>query len=225
MFGFGAKKKAPDELVKEWRKELRKEQRALDRSLRSMETEERKARAEIKKLAKLGQTQNVRVVAQQLVRTKAAKEKIQFGKAQLGSVMMQMNNQLAMMKVSGCMQKSGEVLAAMTSAVKLPAITEAMRNMAREMERAGMIEEMVDDVFDIVDTVEEDAVDGEVDKVLQELGLEVAGALDSVGPTPTAAPVSAAQPAAAVAAAPAPAAVAATADPDLSAMQARLEAL
>ena len=159
MFGFGAKKKAPDELVKEWRKELRKEQRGLDRSLRSMETEERKARAEIKKLAKLGQTQNVRVVAQQLVRTKAAKEKIQFGKAQLGSVMMQMNNQLAMMKVSGCMQKSSEVLAAMTSAVKIPAINEAMRNMAREMERAGMIEEMVDDVFDIVDTVEEDAVE------------------------------------------------------------------
>ena len=77
-------------------------------SLRSMETEERKARAEIKKLAKLGQTQNVRVVAQQLVRTKAAKEKIQFGKAQLGSVMMQMNNQLAMMKYVLFWQMVGE---------------------------------------------------------------------------------------------------------------------
>merc|ERR1719152_688209 len=129
-----------------------------------------------------------------------------------------------MMKVSGCMQKSGEVLAAMTSAVKIPAINEAMRNMAREMERAGMIEEMVDDVFDIVDTVEEDAVDGEVDKVLQELGLEVAGALAEVGPTPTGTvtpAVSAPPSAAAATAAPAPAAVAAAADPDLSAMQAR----
>jgi len=220
MFSFGAVKKTPTEQVKEWRKKLRGEQRELDRSMRSITKQEKKTQAEIKALAKKGQMGPIKTLAHTLVQVKGAKEKIEVGKAQLGSVMMQLNNNLAMMKVSGCMAQSAAVMAAMNEAVKVPQITATMREMSREMAKAGLIEEMVDDTLESVfDDVDEEEVDGEMAKVLEEIGVDLSAQLADA---PTTALPGAAQAAPAEAAA--PAAVAAP-DPELANMQARLEAL
>lgn len=224
MFSFGAAKKTPTEQVKEWRKKLRAEQRELDRSMRSISQQEKKTQAEIKKLAKQGQMGPIKTLAKTLVQVKGAKEKLEVGKAQLGSVMMQLNNNLAMMKVSGCMQQSAEVMGVMNDAVKVPSIMESMRDMSREMAKAGLIEEMVDDTLETVfDDVEEEEVEGEMAKVLEELGVDLS---EQLADAPTTALPSAAQAAPAVEAAPASvAAAAAGPDPELASMQARLEAL
>lgn len=223
MFSFGAAKKTPTEQVKEWRKKLRSEQRELDRSMRSITQQERKAQAEIKKLAKQGQMGPIKTLAKTLVQAKGAKEKLEVGKAQLGSVMMQLNNNLAMLKVSGCMQQSAEVMGAMNAAVKVPTIQATMRDMSREMQKAGLIEEMVDDTLETVfDDVEEEEVEGEMAKVLEELGVDLSAQLADA---PTTALPSGAQAAPAVEAAPAPVAAPAGPDPELASMQARLEAL
>ncbi len=76
-----------------------------------------------------------------------------------------------MMKVAGMMAKSTQIMGLMNSLVKLPQINQVMMSMAREMEKAGLIEELMDGVMDDAD-VEEQA-DEELDKVIEEITLGV----------------------------------------------------
>jgi len=74
-------------------------------------------------------------------------------------------------KLAKCMQASSEVMSAMNAAIKLPQLNKEMMTMAREMERAGLIEEMIGDAMEDVmggEEIESEA-DAEVEKVLEEL--------------------------------------------------------
>jgi len=93
----------------------------------------------------------------------------------------------ATLKVSGSLQKSTEVMAAMQKLVKLPEIAATMQEMSREMTKAGILEEMIEDTMESLedtDEIEEEA-QGEVDKVLWEL---TDGKLGEAPSVPIAAP-------------------------------------
>ena len=132
-------------------------------------------------------------------------------KTQISSISMQLQTQAAMVRAAGCMKKSTEVMATMNKLVKLPELQKTMMEMQREMERAGLIEEMVGDAMDSLDgdDVEEETA-LEVDKVVQELTGELFKDVNTVA-TPTSVPT----------VAPAEA----EADDDLDDMKARLQAL
>lgn len=74
------------------------------------------------------------------------------------------------MKVAGHLQKSTEVMKLVNGLVKLPQISQTMQDLQKEMMKAGIIEEMLEDVMDMddVDDIEEEAEE-EVEKVLFEL--------------------------------------------------------
>ncbi|KAG8546480.1 hypothetical protein GDO81_018826 [Engystomops pustulosus] len=94
----------------------------------------------------------------------------------MNSVLMSMKNQLAVLKVSGSLQKSTEVMKAMQNLVKIPEIQATMRDLSKEMMKAGIIEEMLEDTFEGMedqDEMEEQA-EMEIDKILFEI---TAGAL------------------------------------------------
>jgi len=174
---FG-KKPSPEEFVKKWKRELKKEERNLDRTLHSIEMEEQKIKRSIKELAKKGDKQNLnsaKTLAKELLRSRKAKENMYKSKAQLNSVGMQLSQNLSMMKVAGIMQKSTQVMAMMNNLIRLPQLNKVMMVMAREMEKAGLIEEILEDAIPDDDELEE-AADEEVEKVLEELtiGLKTA---------------------------------------------------
>jgi len=81
---------------------------------------------------------------------------------------MQLSQNLSMMKVAGAMQKSAQVMAMMNNLIRLPQLNKVMMVMAREMEKAGLIEEILEDAVPDDDELDE-AADEEVDKVLEEL--------------------------------------------------------
>jgi len=167
---FG-KKPTTEEIVKKWKRELRKEDRELDKNIRAIDLEEQKLKRSIKELAKKGDKASAKVLAKEIVQSRKAKERIYKSKAQLNSVSMQLSQNLSMMKVAGMMAKSTQIMGLMNNLVKLPQINQVMMAMAREMEKAGLIEEIMDDVMDDAD-VEEEA-DVELDKVIEEITLGV----------------------------------------------------
>ena len=75
-----------------------------------------------------------------------------------------------MLRMSGSIQKSTEVMAAMRNLIKLPEIQATMMELSREMSKAGLMEEMMEDTFEGLedDDLEEEA-DKEVDKILWEV--------------------------------------------------------
>ena len=112
--------KAPDpkEKVKEWKKQMRGEERKLDRQITSegcapgchldgpppwltpppptpeIKNEETKVKQSIKQAVKRGDTSTAKMLAKEIVRSRKATARLYTSKAQMNSVVMQMQNQL-----------------------------------------------------------------------------------------------------------------------------------
>ncbi|KAI9321542.1 Snf7 family, partial [Dichotomocladium elegans] len=153
--------------VKKWRQDIRAEQRLIDRQIRSIETEEVKAKRMIKQAAKRNDKTNCRLLAKELVRSQRQKNRLHTSKAQLNSIIMQLEHQLATIKVAGTIQRSSEVMNAVNRLVRLPEISQTMQHMSMEMMKAGIMDEMIEDTMDMMDDEDlEEAADEEVDKIL-----------------------------------------------------------
>lgn len=202
IFGKGP---TPEELVRKWRQSIRTQERTLDRQIRSIEMEEGKVKKALKQAANKGDKRACQHLAKELLHSRKHKDRLHTSKAQLNSIAMQMQNQLATIKVAGSLQKSTAVIKTVNQLVKLPEISVAMQEMSAEMMKAGIMEEMIEDTLEGMDEddIEEEA-DEEVNKVLFEVTEGLLGQAGAVG-----APIENAQ----------------EEEPELDAMQARLSAL
>ncbi|XP_036728762.1 charged multivesicular body protein 3 [Balaenoptera musculus] len=163
--------KPPKELVNEWSLKIRKEMRVVDRQIRDIQREEEKVKRSVKDAAKKGQKDVCVVLAKEMIRSRKTVSKLYASKAHMNSVLMGMKNQLAVLRVAGSLQKSTEVMKAMQSLVKIPEIQATMRDLSKEMMKAGIIEEMLEDTFESMDDQEEmeEAAEMEIDKILFEI--------------------------------------------------------
>ncbi|KAF5306136.1 hypothetical protein FQR65_LT07412 [Abscondita terminalis] len=162
----------PKELVNEWSHKLRKENSQLDRQIRSIQREEEKVKRSLKEAAKKNDREACTILAKEVLRARKAVSKIYTSKAHLNSVQLQMKNQLATLRVAGSLSKSTEVMQAMQRLVRVPEVAHTMQELSKEMMKAGIIEDMLEETMDAMeeDSQEmEDAAQTEVDKVLWEL--------------------------------------------------------
>ncbi|KFQ68310.1 Charged multivesicular body protein 3, partial [Phaethon lepturus] len=141
-----------------------------------IQREEEKVKRSIKDAAKKGQKDVCVILAKELIRSRKAVSKLYASKAHMNSVLMGMKNQLAVLRVAGSLQKSTEVMKAMQNLVKIPEIQATMRELSKEMMKAGIIEEMLEDTFEGLEDQEEmeEEAEMEIDKILFEI---TAGAL------------------------------------------------
>ncbi|XP_054721779.1 charged multivesicular body protein 3-like [Uloborus diversus] len=170
LFGK-SEQRTPKDQVRTWNSALRKEQFQLDRQIRAILREEQKVKKSLQDAAKKGDVDVCKILAKEVIRARKAINRIHTSKAQINSVMMSMNHQLATLRVAGSLEKSTEVMKSMQNLVKIPEISRTMQDLSKEMCKAGIIEEMMEDTFeglDDQDDLEEEAQE-EVDKVLWEL--------------------------------------------------------
>jgi len=191
--GLFGKSPDPKEQVNDWCKKLRKESNQIERQINGIKREEAKVTKSLKDAAKKGDKDVCLVLAKEVCHSRKAVNKLYCAKANINSVQMQMKGQLATIKVAGCLQKSTEVMKTMQQLVRLPEIQKTMMEMSREMMKAGIIEEMLEDTMETVTESEdlEEEAQQEVDKILFELTTGKLGAAPSVVketlPTPAAA--------------------------------------
>ncbi len=105
-------------------------------------------------MAAKGDVKSARILAKEVVRTNKQRDKLHVSKARLGSIGVQLNQQLgesvatfsvapfdcfdvALLKVTGSLQKSTEIMKLSNNLVKLPQVSETMRNMSAEMTKVG----------------------------------------------------------------------------------------
>uniref|UniRef100_A0A0B6ZD02 Charged multivesicular body protein 3 n=1 Tax=Arion vulgaris TaxID=1028688 RepID=A0A0B6ZD02_9EUPU len=222
---FGKTQQAsPKEMVNEWTHKIRKEGNNIERQIRGIQREEEKTKRMIKDSAKRGERDSCRILAKEIVKADKQINKLYASKAHLNSIQMSMKHQLATLRVAGALSKSTEVMQSMQQLIRVPEIQATMREMSKEMTKAGIIEEMMDDAMETLDDEDlEEEADEEVDKVLYdltagELGKAPAAVNDSLPVTETegarAGPSRVSAPA-----------VALEEEDDLDDMKARLEAL
>lgn len=172
LFGGKDPKQTSKEQVREWNSKIRKQQMLLDRQVRAIQREEAKVKQELKKAAKRGDREVCLVFAKEIVNSRKAIGRLQTSKAHLNSIMMNMTQQLATLRVANSLEKSTDVMRAMQNVVKVSEISGVMQDLAREMMKAGIIDEMMEETFESAmgdsDEIEEEANE-EVDKVLFEI--------------------------------------------------------
>lgn len=172
---------------------------------------------EIKRAAKQNDVASARILAKEYVRSNKAVERMITSKAQMNSVIMTMEGNLATAKVAGCFARSTEVMAGMNRLMRVGEVQAVMQAMSAEMIKAGLIDETVSDAMEVLDDDDlDEAADEEVTRVLEEITTGVVGQMAA---TP------ARRVAAGAAAAPADAAAESDEDPALADMEARLQAL
>lgn len=134
--------------VKGWKRELEKQARRMDRDILSIQRAEQRSISECKALAKKGRTGAVRILAKEIANTRRTIARMYNAKAQLNSVASTLQTSISMMKLQGCMVKSAEVMTAMNKLMNVKEISATMASMAREMERLGLVDEVVGEAFE-----------------------------------------------------------------------------
>eukprot|EP00796_Vickermania_ingenoplastis_P008204 gene8204-5729_t len=162
--------KSPEEEAKEWIRNLRKEQRQVELQVNKIQREQNKVKIAMKQAAKKDDTASLRILALELVRSKKAVSRLYAAKAKMNSVSIELQHQMAQMKMMGAMQKSTEVMHEMNELVRIPEVTRTMREMSKEMTKAGMIDEMMNDTIDdaLDDDISDTELEEEVNQVVEE---------------------------------------------------------
>jgi charged multivesicular body protein 3 len=162
------------ERVKEMQKSLTQEIRNIDRQIRKIELEERKIKIDAKKIAKQNKLDCVRILAKEIVHTKKALKRLRLAKSHIFTINMQLNIQLSQINMTKSLAKNTQIMKMMNSLCKVQLISDVMQNMSKEMIKMNLIEETINDQMDdVFDDIEEGDVDEEVNKVVDELLMDV----------------------------------------------------
>uniref|UniRef100_A0AAQ4S1A5 Charged multivesicular body protein 2A n=1 Tax=Gasterosteus aculeatus aculeatus TaxID=481459 RepID=A0AAQ4S1A5_GASAC len=179
-FLFG-KRKTPEEMLRQNQRALNKAMRELDRERMKLEQQEKKIIADIKKMAKQGQMDAVKIMAKDLVRTRRYVKKFIMMKANIQAVSLKIQTLKSNNSMAQAMKGVTKAMATMNRQLKLPQIQKIMMDFERQSEIMDMKEEMMNDAIDdaMGDEDDEDESDAIVSQVLDELGLNLSDELSS----------------------------------------------
>ncbi|RLM84358.1 hypothetical protein C2845_PM04G24440 [Panicum miliaceum] len=175
----------PQQQLREWQRRLRNECRVLDRQIRDVQREEKNVEKAIREAAKRNDMGSAKALAKELVRSRRAVNRLYENKAQLNSVSMHLGEIVATARTVGHLSKSAEVMKIVNNLMKAPELAATMQEFSKEMTKAGVMEEMVNDAVDsALDSEDmEEEIEEEVDKVLASVAGETASQLPDAART------------------------------------------
>jgi len=181
---FG-RRMTPEEMLRKNQRALTKAMRELDRERSKMEQQEKKIIADIKKMAKAGQMDAVKIMAKDLVRTRRYVKKFMLMRANIQAVSLKIQTLKSQAAMANAMKGVTKAMGNMNKQMKLPEIQKIMMEFEKQSEIMDMKGEMMEDAIDDVmgDEDEEEESDAIVAQVLDELGLQLN---DKLGDVPVA---------------------------------------
>ncbi|XP_044504402.1 vacuolar protein sorting-associated protein 24 homolog 1 [Mangifera indica] len=169
----------PQQQLRDWQRRLRQECRNIERQIRDIQREERNVQKAIKDAAKRNDMVSAKALAKELVHSKKTVNRLYENKAQMNSISMHLGESVAIARTVGHLEKSAEVMKLVNNLMKAPEVAITMQEFSKEMTKAGVIEEFVNDAVDSAldsDDIEEE-IEEEVDKVLTAIAGETAAQL------------------------------------------------
>ncbi|KAL6510962.1 hypothetical protein OROGR_020019 [Orobanche gracilis] len=172
-------KPEPQQLLRDWQRRIRKECLNIDRQIRDIHREEKNVQKAIKEAAKRNDMGSAKALAKEVVRSRKTVNRLSENKAQLNSISMHLGESVAIARTVGHLSKSAEVMKLVNNLMKAPQVAVTMQEFSKEMIKAGVIEEMMNDAVDnALDSEDiEDETEEEIDKVLTAVAGETAAQL------------------------------------------------
>eukprot|EP01086_Lenisia_limosa_P002634 TRINITY_DN1641_c0_g1_i2.p1 TRINITY_DN1641_c0_g1~~TRINITY_DN1641_c0_g1_i2.p1 ORF type:complete len:211 (-),score=70.45 TRINITY_DN1641_c0_g1_i2:39-671(-) len=174
---FGAKKKSPTEMLRENQRLIKRSIRELDRERTNLQRQETKLTADIKKHAKNGEMGPAKIMAKDLVRTRAYIQKFYRMSAQMQAVSLKMQTMKSNATMAQAMGGVTRAMGQMNRQMNLPAMQRVMMEFEKQSEAMDMKEEMMNDAIDDAMEGDNDEEDEEevINKVLDEIGVDLTG--------------------------------------------------
>lgn len=170
LFGNAPKTVPVEEQAQEWQKTIKTAARGIDRDIAKIERDIKKALGECKRLAKAKQIDAAKLLARQVVQTRKEISRLHTSKATLNSVSASLKNSMGMYKVSGLISTSTEVMHGMNQLITVPECQSIALDLSRELERAGLMERVMDDAMAATEPEElEGQADEEINKLMAEI--------------------------------------------------------
>lgn len=184
MGGIWGRQVPLKEVLRKNKREIQKAVRELDRERASLEKQEQKLIADIRKFAKEGHMSTVKIMAKDLVRTRTYITKFIELRSHLNAVGLKLQTVKSQEAMAEAMKSVTTAMIRMNKVVNVPSIQKIMTEFARENERAELTQEVMGDMLD--DAMEQDGDEEEQEKivgqVLDEIGIDFG---DSVPEAPT----------------------------------------
>mmetsp|Transcript_21966 Transcript_21966/g.53661 ORF Transcript_21966/g.53661 Transcript_21966/m.53661 type:complete len:224 (+) Transcript_21966:83-754(+) len=176
------------EQIRENKRGIDRSCRELDRERAKLEQQEKTLQMQIRKVARDGQMSSARVMAKDLVRTRANISKMYQMRTQMQSVSMQMTSMQTTQAMSDAMGSVVKTMTAMNSQFSLPSMQQVIMQYEKESGKMEMTQEMMDDALEDAMGIDEADEDEVINQVMDELGLEAGAKLGAVGATASGAP-------------------------------------
>jgi len=185
-------RKTPQEQMREQQRQVQRSIREIDRERQNLQNNEKKTIIEIKKLAKQGQVAAAKILAKDLVRTRAHITKMFTMRAQLQTVHMQLGTMKTTAAMNSAMAGATKAMMRMNKKMNLPAMQKITMEFQKQNEIMGMKEEMISDTLDDMAEDDEDEESEEViNQTLEEIGIDLGASLADVPAAKTATKASA----------------------------------
>ncbi|KAG5501497.1 hypothetical protein JKF63_03326 [Porcisia hertigi] len=168
-------RETPQEKIRKYRRQLDRTCRDLDRERNKLTSQERKIIMEMKKMAKQDQVDAVRIMARDLVRTRKYGQKMYRMRTQIQGVSLRMQTMQSSSQLADAMKNVTKAMRSMNTKMNIPEMQKIMREFEKQNEMMGMKEEMMNDAVDDAmddDGMEEEETEQEIQKVMDEAGLD-----------------------------------------------------
>ena len=179
---MGAEEIVPEkpvkEQIKEQKRSVERSKRALEREAKKLERDRKKMLTQIKKLAEKGQTTGAKMMAKDIVRCKAQKEKLEQFIGQLNAVALRIGSCSSLNELGDAMANCAKAMTLVSSKLDTKKLAEMGKMMAKQDMALEMKSEMMSEVLDSLDDGNEEAEEELYNQVLMEAGVNMQNELD-----------------------------------------------
>ncbi|CAK9440476.1 uncharacterized protein LODBEIA_P45750 [Lodderomyces beijingensis] len=162
----------PKEQMKKINQLLRKNKRELDRSMNQLQPLKKKTEGLIKKAAKDKDYKTAKLYAREYININRQYNKLHTSRTRIDSITMSINEQWQMNKLTKSIHASTSVMRDVNSLIHIGAVSQTMQELSKELTKAGIISEMMDDMVDL-DYEEDEELESEsqdeVNKIITSL--------------------------------------------------------
>ncbi|XP_017467715.1 PREDICTED: charged multivesicular body protein 2b [Rhagoletis zephyria] len=182
---FFGKKPTVKEQQRENDKNLRKATRDIERERRKLEEEEKKLQQEIKRAAAQGNNDVCRILAKQLIEIRKQKSRTFAATSKITSIGYQNKNIGTNVVLADAMGTTAKTMGDMNKVMRPESIAANVRDFQKANMHMEMTDEMINDTLDdmLTESGDEEESDAIVNKVLDEIGIEISGKMASIPAT------------------------------------------
>ncbi|KAL8530242.1 hypothetical protein ACS0TY_007331 [Phlomoides rotata] len=176
-----SKKPTAKEAVRESKREMTNATRGIEKEINTLQLEEKKLVAEIKRTAKTGNEAATKILARQLIRLRQQIANLQSSRAQMRGIATHTQAMSAQTSVAVGMKGASKAMSAMNKQMAPAKQAKVIQEFQRQSAQMDMTTEMMSDAID--DALDNDEAEDETEEltnqVLDEIGVDVASQLSS----------------------------------------------